>query len=112
MNVAEIFKTPKTKQELCLIFNCDDRTLRSKISKMQKRYNIINLQDGKGYYIASDKDVEKYARQEMHRAIKIFNKARTMLKRVESKEEYKVPVQAHFRRITKKEINENQLTMF
>lgn len=49
MNVFEIFKEPVKREELSKIFGCSDREARRIVENLQKNYNIINLQDGKGY---------------------------------------------------------------
>ena len=112
MNVREIFKEPKTKKELMSIFKCDEREIRRKIASLQKNYNIVNFQDGKGYFLANDKQVEKYAKQELKRAVNIFTKASQMLKRVSAPEGIKIPVKAHFRTVKAQPKDTNQISMF
>lgn len=111
MDIKEFFSTKRSRKEIAQFFECSDREARSRISDLQEHYNIVNLQDGKGYFIADDETVKKYAEQEMHRAIKSFNKARKMLARVESADGIKIPVKAHLRRLKAvgDETDENQL---
>lgn len=103
MCITEFFQQKRTRQEIAEYFNCSDRDARAKIAELQENYNIVNMQDGKGYFLADDETVKKYAQQEMSRALKSFDKARKMLKRVESAKGIKIPVKAHFRRINASE---------
>lgn len=110
MDIQEFFKVKRSRQEIANFFDCSDREARSKIADLQEQYNIINLQDGKGYFIGSDKQVEEYAKQEMHRAKKTWEKARKMLQRVEQADGIKIPVKAHFRRLkAKDDKDDNQI---
>lgn len=111
MRIEEIFKNPVKRQDLGNIFDCSDREARERIAELQDRYNIINLQDGKGYFLADDELAIRYAEQEMRRAIKIFNKARNILKRCNKTKGIKIPVKAHFRRLNKVDEYESQLRM-
>lgn len=105
------FKKPVKREELSALFGCSDREARGKIAELQENYNIVNLQNGKGYFLADDNTAKRYALQEMGRAIKIFNKARKMLGRVTKGEDIKVPVKAHFRCINRtRQIDLNQIT--
>jgi biotin operon repressor len=111
MNIKEIFANPIPREDLPKVFGCSDREARQHISALQEHYNIINLQNGKGYFLADDATTIKYAEQEMRRAVKIFNKARKMLSRVNSPNGIKIPVKAHFRSLHKTEdIDLNQIT--
>ncbi len=95
-----IFAQPVKRQDLALVLGCEsDREARRILSELQKSYNIINLQDGKGYYLADDETVMKYAMQERSRALKSLQKANNMIRRCRSGEGYAVPVRAHMRRI-------------
>lgn len=75
MNISDIFKTPRKRSELPLIFNTNDREARDKIAELQSEYKIINLQDGRGYFIGNDAEGIKYSFQEIHRATSSFEKA-------------------------------------
>lgn len=78
----DFFKTPRTREELRKYWKCDNRTVRDYISKLQKDLNIVNLQDGKGWYIPDNSaDVSAYAKQEYSRGIKSIAKAYRMNKR-------------------------------
>ena len=109
MNVKEIFSKPVTRAELCLILGVSDREARKMIAELQENYNIVNLQNGKGYFLADDETTKRYAEQEMRRALKSFNKAREMLKRVTDSSGIKIPVKAHFRTIKGIEDDANQI---
>lgn len=111
MNVFEIFKEPVKREELSKIFGCSDREARRIVENLQKNYNIINLQDGRGYFLANDREAERYARQEMSRALKIFEKANGILRRTKHSEGIKIPVRAHLRCLPGKDIkkDENQI---
>ena len=79
---AEFFKTPRSKEELRKFWKCDNRTVRDNISRLQRDLNIVNLQDGKGWYIPdSAKDISAYAKQEYSRGLKSIAKAYRMFKR-------------------------------
>ena len=76
------FKTPRTREELRKFWKCDNRTVRDNISKLQKDLNIVNLQDGKGWYIPeTEKEVRAYCSQELSRGLKSVIKAYQMSKR-------------------------------
>ena len=77
----EQFKNPVKREDLPRVFGCSDRKARKEIEMLQEKYNIINLQDGRGYFLADDVTARKYAKQEMRRAISTFQKARRILKR-------------------------------
>jgi len=114
INVAEVFKEPVKRSELKSIFGCSDREARRKIALLMEDYNIVNLQDGKGYVLADEETAVKYAMQERHRGIMSLKKANKILARCENYEFDKViPVKAHFRRLKKKELfNKNQIELF
>ena len=106
-----IFREPVKREELSAIFGCSDREARERISLLQENYNIVNLQNGKGYFLADDETAKRYAQQEIRRAIKIFNKARKILGRVEKGDDIVIPVKAHFRKLNKtEEIDVNQIS--
>ena len=109
--MVELFIEPVKRSDLSHIFGCSDREARERISELQELYNIINLQDGKGYFLADDEQAIRYAQQEMHRALKIFNKARYILSRCNKTKVLKIPVKAHFRCLNKTKENESQLRM-
>lgn len=112
MNVEEVFKNPVPRSELPKIFNCGDRAAREKISKLCEEYNIVNLQDGRGYVLADEETAIRYAMQERHRGIASLRKANNILKRCENpKIGIVVPVKSHYRVINKIHINKNQITI-
>ena len=77
----EQFKNPVKRPDLPRVFGCSDRQARKEIKMLQEKYNIINLQDGRGYFLADDVTAIRYAKQEMRRAISTFRNARRILKR-------------------------------
>ena len=93
------------------MLGCPDRSAREVIASLQKEYNIINLQDGRGYVIGTDEQVRRYVLQEHARARKIFIKANAMLKRCTLTEGIRVPVRAHFRTIKARTEIDNQISM-
>lgn len=95
-----IFAQPVKRQDLALVLGCEsDREARRILSELQKSYNIINLQDGKGYYLADDETVMKYAMQERSRALKSLQKANNMIRRCQHGGGKTIAVRAHMRRI-------------
>ena len=79
---ANYFRTPRQKEELRKFWKCDNRAVRENISTLQKDLNIINLQDGKGWYIPeTEKEVRAYCSQEISRGLKSVIKAYQMSKR-------------------------------
>ena len=100
-NIIEIFKTPVKRAELPRIFGKSERECRRIMSELVKEYNIVNLQDGKGYFLADDDTVLKYAMQERNRGISALSKANMIITRLYKEKDYGivVPVRAHTRRI-------------
>lgn len=79
---AEYFKKPRQREDLRKLWQCDNRTVRDNISRLQKDLNIVNLQDGKGWYIPeTEKEVRAYCSQEISRGLKSVIKAYQMSKR-------------------------------
>lgn len=79
---AKYFKTPRQREDLRQLWQCDNRTVRDNISKLQKDLNIVNMQDGKGWYIPeTEKEVRAYCSQEISRGLKSVIKAYQMSKR-------------------------------
>ena len=79
---AKYFKKPRQREELRDLWKCDNRIARDNISKLQKDLNIINLQDGKCWYIPeTEKEVRAYCSQEISRGLKSVIKAYQMSKR-------------------------------
>ncbi len=76
-----IFKNPVKREELPRIFGCGDRKARKIIESLQENYNIINLQDGRGYFLADNETANRYARQEMRRGISLLRKAKKIMRR-------------------------------
>lgn len=59
-----------TRSELCTLTGLPDRKVRDMIFQARRETPIINLQDGKGYFIPSENDrahVEKFVKQETAR---------------------------------------------
>lgn len=77
MNIIEEIpkgqKNAVTGDDLCRKFDISKRTLRNMINAAQdKGIVILNLQDGRGYFRPSEDEahlVERYAKQERHRAL-------------------------------------------
>lgn len=67
LDIKAIFSFPRKRKELPVIFNTDDRGARIIITKLQEKYILINLQDGRGYFIGDSKDGIKYSFQELSR---------------------------------------------
>ncbi len=111
--VKVIFAQPVPRSDLPIIFNCTDRKARAIISKLQEKYNIVNLQDGKGYFLADNETALRYAKQERSRALKSYLKANKIVSRCTHQLGIKVPVRAHFRTIGGKanSIIQNQIEM-
>lgn len=100
MNVEKVFASPVKREQLASVLGVEtDREARRIISELQKKYNIINLQDGRGYFLADNDTAIRYAEQERRRALKSFQKANDMLRRCRSSSGIEVPVRAHMRRI-------------
>lgn len=100
MDVQKLFAVPVKREDLASVLGVgSDREARRILSELQMRYNIINLQDGKGYFLADNDTAIRYAEQERRRAIKSFMKANEMIKRCRGASGIEVPVRAHMRRI-------------
>jgi hypothetical protein len=64
-----------TKDELCQMLNMDERDIRRLIHKTRRYMPILNMQNGKGYFIPDAEDkpiVEKWLDQESKRARSTF----------------------------------------
>ena len=106
LDVKTIFKEPVKRSDLAKVLGVEsDREARRILSELQQTYNIINLQDGRGYFLADDETAIKYAEQERKRALKSFNKANQMLMRCRNTNGIEVPVKAHMRKIKRKGIS-------
>lgn len=71
-----------TKKELMALTGLSERKVRSAIEHENQQLlpPIINCQDGKGYFIATEADIEEYEiwrRQELSRAHKLLKKVRS-----------------------------------
>ena len=103
INVQAIFSKPVKRADLASALGVgSDREARRVLSELQKQYNIINLQDGRGYFLADNETALRYAEQERRRALKSFNKANEMVRRCKNVDGVVVPVRAHMRRIGKR----------
>lgn len=110
--ILEHLKNHVKRQDLPKLFGCSDRAARKRIEQLQEKYNIVNLQDGKGYFLADNKTALKYAKQERSRAKASYIKASRMIARCSDSQGEKVFVRAHFRTIGKKDnVNINQISM-
>ena len=79
----EYFSEPKSREDICNLFNTKDKIARMYIRKLQNLgLDIVNLQNGKGYYIPKDtKAVAEYAKQEINRGLACIVKGYKMIKR-------------------------------
>lgn len=60
-----------SREELCFLLKLDDRTVRDLIKQARRHVPILNMQNGKGYFIPDIKDkplVDRWLRQETKRA--------------------------------------------
>ena len=94
-NVAfyeKFFAVPRTRSEMRNLWGIKDSVLRDHIRKLQKAgLNIINLQDGKGYYIPEEiEKVARYAEQEIERGISCIAKGYMMIKRCGQENQIKI----------------------
>lgn len=105
LDVNVIFKEPVKRCDLAKVLGVEsDREARRILSELQKTHNIINLQDGRGYFLADNETAMRYAQQERKRALKSFDKANQMIMRCTSSDGIEVPVKAHMRRLKRKGI--------
>lgn len=111
--IEEIFAVPVKRRDLERIFGCSDREARRIIAQLQEKYNIVNFQDGRGYFLADDETAIRYARQEQQRAKSALRKADGIIARcLGTGTGNVIPVRAHFRTIGRKnEANINQIQM-
>lgn len=81
-NIEKLFKIPQNAKNLEKLWKCDNRAMRKRIENLQLiGYDIINLQDGKGYFIGNADNVRHYVRQEIKRLSSVANKVNVMAKR-------------------------------
>lgn len=114
IDVEVLFKNPVKRCELPGILGCrTDREARRIMSELEKHYNIVNMQDGRGYVLADDETAVKYAMQERKRGIASLKKSNLILSRCTTiTPDMVVPVRAHFRRIKKSYVDKNQIELF
>ena len=115
IDIKSLFAKPVKRSELSVIFNCSDREARRIVSSLMQEYNIVNLQDGRGYVLADDETAVKYAMQERKRGIASLKKANLILSRCQpvfGMPDRVVPVRAHFRVIGKRYVDKNQIDLF
>jgi len=77
MNIVDYIPVGKenaiTGEKLRMITGLTDRKLRNEIAIARRETCILNMQDGKGYFLPSNKEeVARYIHQEEHRAKSIF----------------------------------------
>lgn len=75
---------PVTRQELMRLTGLSDRKVRRDIEFARMMYPIINVSDGRGYYIATssnDPEVKRYWKQELSR-IKSISKSLTATRKL------------------------------
>lgn len=110
--IEEAFRTPVRRERLKYVLGCkSDREARKVVEQLRKTYNIVNLQDGRGYFIADDETTLKYAVMRRRRALSEFRAASMMEMRCRKRQGMKIPVRAHFRTIGADEPNRNQMSM-
>ena len=80
MTEHEFFQKKRSRAEVAEFFGVSDRDARRIIAALQENFPIINLQDGKGYFLAEGDELKRYALQEYKRAVKVMRKARRLLK--------------------------------
>lgn len=98
--IVVLFESPVKRGDLARVLGCDsDREARRLLSNLQKEYNIINLQDGNGYFLADDDEALRYALQERSRAIALLEKSNAIIRRCTQGKGVEIPVRAHTRRI-------------
>lgn len=109
--IEEAFKEPVRRERLKYVLGCKtDRQAREIVSQLQDLgYNIINMQDGTGYKLATEQEALAYGRQELSRAMKILIKALKMMRKFTLRDGIRLFVRA-FRRAEGKEI-ENQMCL-
>ncbi len=89
MNIVELIPLGEqnaiSRKELCRLVGTSDRRMRRIIAQLSRQYPICNLQNGKGYFLADNKEVaNKMLRQEINRAKSIFLKIWGLRKYIES----------------------------
>lgn len=67
--IEQLFSTPKTRAELRKEWNTSDRELRIIVGRLQEYYPIVNLQDGRGYFLGNEEECFQYLLQELSRGI-------------------------------------------
>lgn len=108
----KLLEKPVTRSMLAVLTGENDRAVRKRIQQLREQgYNIVNRQDGKGYYLASDEETLKYARMRRKRALSEFKAANLMEMRCLHRDGIKIPVRAHFRTIGHKEECKNQIKL-
>lgn len=112
IDFLRLLKKPVTRNELAFITGESDRSVRKRIQRLREQgYNIINNQDGSGYFLASDEETLKYARMRRKRALSEFKAANLMEMRCMHKDGIEIPVKAHFRTIGYESPCKNQIRM-
>lgn len=110
--LLKLLEKPMTRTELAAVTGESDRAVRKRIQQLREQgYNIVNRQDGSGYYLAGDEETLKYAQMRRKRALSEFRAANIMEMRCLHKDGIRVPVRAHFRTIGQREECKNQVKM-
>ena len=110
--MLKLLQKPVTRSRLITLTGESDREVRKRIQRLREMgYNIINNQDGKGYFLASDEETLKYARMRRKRALSEFKAANLMEMRCMHKDGIEIPVKAHFRTIGYEPPCKNQIRM-
>lgn len=88
-------KNAVTRTDLCRLTGLDDRAVRELIHIARRTTPILNMQDGRGYFVPNMKEkydsdlLKKYVRQEKNRLKSIgwaLKSARKMLKNVDGRD--------------------------
>lgn len=110
--IEKLFSKPVKKADLPRVLGCsNERAARATISRLAEEYNIVNFQDGKGYFLADNETAIKYAMQERKRGIASITKANKIIKRCEETGKYGIviPVIGYMRRLCALSGNPNQI---
>jgi len=99
----DFFKVPRTRKEVRDCWGCTDNCARITIRKLQDRgLNIVNLQNGKGYFIPNNpKVVAEYAKQEIARGLSCITKGYAMIKRCG--QDFQISIEEIMKRIESEE---------
>lgn len=91
MKIIDLIPTGESnaisRTTLCSLCGLSDRLMRKEIAKLSREYPICNLQNGNGYFLASDVSTARIMlNQEIHRAKSIFWKIKGLRKFINENE--------------------------